>query len=422
MAARKKASQRKAARRKPTPQKAGGKKMPRKKDARIKAARRAECMVIMPFGASDSKYLSQQTYETIIVPAIRRALGRDANFYRFDQKDVHGPIKTEILESLRRADVVVADISEHNPNVMFELGYRIAQEKPIVLITNNVDSIRFWPRTYQILDYSKSEGRRRIPKMIKEAYDGVRKRLKTAGELNRLFHRVHLNEEQFDNPFQDRMAAWRIERCLEQIKSIQGGDWGLDAQEPPNYIAFIFEGLIKLLERGEEYCTLSNREFWSQKGVGESSLLESNVDAVCRGATIKRVFLIDKNTWDAGVERDEVLHLLEMHAAALSDVRGRHHGKLMVKCLLTDQYERYQNDKHHHFGMMRHMTGRKVDDGRLLILPRYAKDGTISGLNLVFSGESLKHILMTDEYLGIFNRLFGRKDAIDVQEFLRSVK
>src|SRR5436309_1301383 len=74
--------------------------------------RKPECMVIMPFGGSDSNYPSHQTYETIIVPAIKRALGKDADFYRFDQKDVQGPIKTEIIESLRKADVVVADISE----------------------------------------------------------------------------------------------------------------------------------------------------------------------------------------------------------------------------------------------------------------------------------------------------------------------
>ena len=32
------------------------------------------------------------------------------------------------------ADLVVADLTEHNPNVMFELGLRMAEDKPVVLI------------------------------------------------------------------------------------------------------------------------------------------------------------------------------------------------------------------------------------------------------------------------------------------------
>lgn len=32
------------------------------------------------------------------------------------------------------ADLVIADLTEHNPNVLFELGMRMAEDKPTVLI------------------------------------------------------------------------------------------------------------------------------------------------------------------------------------------------------------------------------------------------------------------------------------------------
>ena len=32
------------------------------------------------------------------------------------------------------ADLVIADLTDHNPNVLLELGIRLAKEKPIVLI------------------------------------------------------------------------------------------------------------------------------------------------------------------------------------------------------------------------------------------------------------------------------------------------
>ena len=43
-------------------------------------------------------------------------------------------IQATIINSLVEADLVIADLTEHNPNVLFELGVRMAQERPVVLI------------------------------------------------------------------------------------------------------------------------------------------------------------------------------------------------------------------------------------------------------------------------------------------------
>jgi nucleoside 2-deoxyribosyltransferase len=398
------------------------KKLVRRKAVQKQVDRKPECMVIMPFGGVDTKFPSLTIYTNVIEPLIQRALGKDANYYRIDTKDVQKPIKNEILEGLMRADVVVADISENNPNVMFELGFRIAQEKPFVLITNDSEQIRFWSRTYQINDYSKSAELNRIVKRIQAAYDSSKNQSKTEDELHRLLQRIRGDEEKFANPFQDRIAAWRIERALEQITSIQQKNWGLDAKQPPAYIAFIFEGVMELLERNEEYCTLSNLNFWSQNGVGDSSFLQENVKAVCRGAIIKRVILIDRKSWDSKAERDELLPSLQKHEDAILELKKGLRGKMIVKCLVTDQYEKFLNDDHHHFGMLRHMTGRNKDDGRVLILPRYGRNGAISGLNFIFSGKSRKHNITTEEYLDVFERVFRHRDTLDLREFLQQTK
>jgi nucleoside 2-deoxyribosyltransferase len=39
-----------------------------------------------------------------------------------------------IINQLIEAEMVIADLTDHNPNVLFELGIRIAQEKPVALI------------------------------------------------------------------------------------------------------------------------------------------------------------------------------------------------------------------------------------------------------------------------------------------------
>lgn len=39
-----------------------------------------------------------------------------------------------IINQLLNAELVIADLTDHNPNVLFELGIRLAKEKPVVLI------------------------------------------------------------------------------------------------------------------------------------------------------------------------------------------------------------------------------------------------------------------------------------------------
>jgi hypothetical protein len=39
-----------------------------------------------------------------------------------------------LVNNLLDADLVVADLTEHNPNVLFELGMRMAFDKPVALI------------------------------------------------------------------------------------------------------------------------------------------------------------------------------------------------------------------------------------------------------------------------------------------------
>ena len=43
-------------------------------------------------------------------------------------------IQSTIVNDLLEADLVIADLTDHNPYVLFELGVRIAEDKPVVLV------------------------------------------------------------------------------------------------------------------------------------------------------------------------------------------------------------------------------------------------------------------------------------------------
>jgi hypothetical protein len=43
-------------------------------------------------------------------------------------------IQSTIINELLEADLVIADLTDHNPNVLFELGLRMAEDKPVALV------------------------------------------------------------------------------------------------------------------------------------------------------------------------------------------------------------------------------------------------------------------------------------------------
>lgn len=89
--------------------------------------------VIMPFVERDSKHpggFFAEVLRSLITPA-----AKDSNFtVKTANRQGSDLIQSTIMNDLIEADLVVADLTEHNPNVMFELGVRMAEDKPVVLI------------------------------------------------------------------------------------------------------------------------------------------------------------------------------------------------------------------------------------------------------------------------------------------------
>jgi hypothetical protein len=89
--------------------------------------------VIMPFVERDPSHeegFFQEVLRSLITPAARNAgfIVKTANRHGSDV------IQSTIINDLLEADLVIADLTEHNPNVLFELGVRMANDLPICLI------------------------------------------------------------------------------------------------------------------------------------------------------------------------------------------------------------------------------------------------------------------------------------------------
>src|SRR5262249_37445850 len=112
------------------------------RDIRIEN-RDTHCLVIGPIGgvSSATRERSDRLLKTLICPSLA-AHGYNAR--RADQFTTHhGDINDEIFRHLIDDELVIADLSEHNPNVYYELAIRHAVRKPFIHIIQAHDTLPF---------------------------------------------------------------------------------------------------------------------------------------------------------------------------------------------------------------------------------------------------------------------------------------
>ena len=96
-----------------------------------------ECFVIMPIGSGDAYHVHHNRYKHIIQPAVEGLRVDDQQVFRCVRADFvteTGSITRDLLGRLYRSDAVIADLTDLNPNVFYELGVRHALRTGTVLI------------------------------------------------------------------------------------------------------------------------------------------------------------------------------------------------------------------------------------------------------------------------------------------------
>lgn len=108
------------------------------------------CFVMMPFAAPLGDY-----YSKIYDPAIRKA---GLNPIRADQ-DIFGTgkIVDQIWYGINSAKVLIAELTNRNPNVFYELGLAHALKKPVVLVSSNQDDVPFDLQHIRVIYYDVND-------------------------------------------------------------------------------------------------------------------------------------------------------------------------------------------------------------------------------------------------------------------------
>ena len=101
-----------------------------------------KCFVIAPIGDEDSetRKRSDQVLKHVITPPLQEC-GYSA--MRADHISEPGMITSQVIQHIVEDDLVVADLTERNPNVFYELAIRHAIREPLVQLIRRGDQMPF---------------------------------------------------------------------------------------------------------------------------------------------------------------------------------------------------------------------------------------------------------------------------------------
>jgi hypothetical protein len=203
------------------------------------------CFVIAPIGkeGSDIRKRSDQVLQHIITPAAKEC-GYEP--IRADQISEPGIITSQIIERLMNDELVIADLTGHNPNVFYELAVRHAVRKPVVQMISMGETIPFdiaASRTIQVDHHDLDSVANAKTEMVKQ----IRAVERNPGEVDTpLSTAIQIQAlRTSDNPLEKSSAE--IIEMLQDMRSMMS-DLGEDRPRPRMHPGMI-EEFVHMYER-----------------------------------------------------------------------------------------------------------------------------------------------------------------------------
>ncbi len=113
-----------------------------------------------------------QLYEEVIRP-VTEEFGIQC--VRADEYHTTNPILEDIVNSIKEASIVIADITPDNPNVFYEVGYSHALEKPTILLCDKKRTkLPFDVSSFRTLFYDNTiAGKSQVEKRLRKFLDNI---------------------------------------------------------------------------------------------------------------------------------------------------------------------------------------------------------------------------------------------------------
>jgi hypothetical protein len=109
------------------------------------------CFVIMPFAPE-----FDDVYATIKASVEAACDSNPLRCFRLDESRPAGRITDRLLKELHSASICIADLTGESPNVMWEVGYAMALEKPTIIITQEKGELPFDIKGMETIRYERN--------------------------------------------------------------------------------------------------------------------------------------------------------------------------------------------------------------------------------------------------------------------------
>ncbi|MED3538282.1 hypothetical protein ABEX53_17280 [Bacillus toyonensis] len=115
-----------------------------------------KCFIVCPIGSEDSP---QRKRSDIVLKYIIEPVCNEFEFevIRVDKINSVDRIDNTIIEHLKTAELVIADMTEHNPNAFYEMGFRHALGKPLIPIMEEETKIPFDVANLRTITYATND-------------------------------------------------------------------------------------------------------------------------------------------------------------------------------------------------------------------------------------------------------------------------
>ncbi|CAI3547545.1 hypothetical protein [Clostridium neonatale] len=175
---------------------------------------RKKCFIITPIGNENTE--TRRHIDGVINECIRPILEEK---YQYQVNAAHefttpGSINNQVIEAIYTSDLVIANLTELNPNVMYELALRHAFRKPVIIIMENGnDKLPFDITTERTIFYDNDfQGAINLKMSLNDMVKSIQE----------------IKDVELDNPVYNALERLNLKENL--LKTIgQGNDTDVDA-------------------------------------------------------------------------------------------------------------------------------------------------------------------------------------------------
>lgn len=273
------------------------------------------CFVIMPIGEYNTAYFRQflEIYEDIFIPAIRKA---GYIPIRADEEKACNVIQCDIIQRIIESDMVLCDLSNRNPNVLYELGIRQAFDKPVVLVQQENTERIFDISIIRTIDYDKNLNQRKVKENIDVISKAIIETAKQTKGINSIIKFINI-ENQIKDITDKETTNVLLNAILNRIQDLEDGQDGLyelfdnhQILPPTDNVNLKWNNLIDTYVRFSQRLTLIEEEImgkcnydeilekiaWVDREIEESNLSSMyGEELIFRISTLKRIIKWKKN-------------------------------------------------------------------------------------------------------------------------------